>query len=149
MKRHAQNISNASAILLRKSGLRATPARLAVLALMEKSKHPLSTQGLIEKMAKDVDQATVYRIVHDLVGRGIIRQVDLRHNHAHYERADAKDHHHLICMQCGRMQDITGCGVEHMYKGILQAANWCAQVRQHALEFYGVCKTCPAGAQAK
>ncbi len=143
MDRSDRKGADASALLLRTSGLRATPARLAVLALMEKIKRPLSAQELIEKMAKSADPATVYRMVRDLSARGIIRQVDLRHNHAHYERADTRDHHHLICMLCGRMQDITGCGVESMYKNILQAADWCGEVRQHALEFYGICKSCP------
>lgn len=145
MKQKSPKTDDAAATALRKSGLRATPARRVVLALMDAARRPVTAQELIAKAHTGIHEATIYRIIHDLVSRGVIRQVDLRHNHAHYERADARDHHHLVCMRCGRIQDITGCDVEDMYARILRAADWCAEVRQHALEFYGVCKRCPSG----
>lgn len=128
--------------ILNKAGLKATPARMSALSYMKKVKKPVSAENIIQHMRNVVDQATVYRIVKNLKTRDIITQIDLRHNHAHYEFSDGSDHHHLVCVQCGRIEDVTGCGAEEMYKTILRAAHNFSEIRQHALEFYGVCKTC-------
>ncbi len=128
--------------LLRKSGYKATPSRLAILEIFKKAKRPLSAQGVIEALPRDADQATVYRTLKSLKEKGIIKQIDLRHNHAHYELADIADHHHLICLRCGRIEDVAHCSVETMQTAILRDAKHFAEIRQHALEFYGVCKAC-------
>ena len=129
-------------ILLRKSGFKVTPARLAVLRFINEAKNPLSAQEMVEHFKNAVDQATIYRIFQAFKSNGIIRQVDLRHNHAHYELANQKEHHHLICLGCGRIEDIQNCGVAEMQKNILQIIKNFAEIRQHSLEFYGVCKNC-------
>lgn len=128
--------------VLRRVGYKATPARLAVLSVIKHSTSPLSAQGVIEKLGSDFDQATIYRTFKNLKKTGIIRQIDLRHNHAHYELADINDHHHLICIKCGRIEDITGCQIEDMYKSIINASDNFSQISQHSLEFYGICKRC-------
>lgn len=130
--------------ILRKAGLKATPTRLAILAVIKKSKNPLSAQEIIEQLGKGFDQTTVYRFMKKLQAKSIIRQIDFRQNHAHFEFFDTDDHHHLVCVHCGRIEDISGCGVEEMYTSILEKTRGFAEVRQHSLEFYGVCKNCIA-----
>ncbi|MDP3778783.1 MAG: Fur family transcriptional regulator [bacterium] len=127
---------------LRKAGYKATPTRLAVISLLKESKKPLSPQAVIELMRKDIDQATVYRILKTLKKIGVIRQVDFRHNHPHYEIADQKDHHHLICLSCGLSEEIIGCDVDSMKQSVLRQAKRFSHIQEHALEFYGTCKEC-------
>jgi Fur family transcriptional regulator, ferric uptake regulator len=128
--------------LLRKSGYKATPSRLAVLALLEKNRKPMSAQKIIDGIGSAMDQATVYRILKDLKSKGIIRQVDLRHNHAHYELSNADDHHHLVCIRCGTIEDVHDCGIEEVQGTILRRSKNFEEINQHALEFYGICKAC-------
>jgi Fur family ferric uptake transcriptional regulator len=128
--------------LLRKSGHKATPARLAILEAFQRTKEPLSAQGLIALLPRDMDQATVYRTLKSLKEKGILKQIDLRHNHAHYELADIADHHHLICLSCGKIENVEHHNVQAMERTILQNAKHFTEIRQHTLEFYGICKTC-------
>lgn len=128
--------------ILRKSGYKATPSRLAILGLMEKAKSPMSAQDIIDSLPRDADQATVYRTLKSLNEKGIIKQIDLRHNHAHYELADLAEHHHLVCMQCGKIEDVHHCGVEEIQGIVLKGSKRFSEIKQHALEFYGICKTC-------
>lgn len=128
--------------VLRKAGYKVTPARLAVIGLMERSKKPFSTQEMIERIGSGFNEATIYRTVRTLKSSCIIRQIDLLHNHAHYELAAPDDHHHLVCTVCGRIEDIAGCEVEEMYNAILRAAKGFAEIRQHTLEFFGICASC-------
>lgn len=130
--------------LLRKSGHKVTPSRLAILAAFRKVKEPLSAQNIIDLLPRDarIDQATVYRTLKSLKEKGIIRPIDLRHNHAHYELVDVVDHHHIICLRCGRIEKVEHHNVETMERTIMQNAKHFAEIKQHTLEFYGVCKTC-------
>lgn len=130
--------------VLRKSGYKATSPRLAILQMFKKTKQPLSAQEMIALLPYGIDQATVYRTLKSLREKGIIKQIDLRHNHAHYELADIDEHHHLICLRCGRIEDVHKCGIENLQETILKNSKHFAEIRQHALEFYGICKSCDA-----
>ncbi len=135
-------ISGNFQILLRRSGYKATDSRLAVLNLLRKSKRPLSAQDIIDSLKQTADQATIYRILKTFKEKGLIRQIDLRHNHAHYEIIGIEDHHHLICTNCGRIEDVHDCDAEDMYSAILRNSRFFSQIKQHSLEFYGICKRC-------
>jgi len=128
--------------LLRKSGQKATLSRVTVLKALQARKHPTSAQDLIEALRGEMDQATIYRILKIFKDKGLIRQIDLRHNHAHYEIVRNDEHHHLICNQCGRIEDVHHCGIENTYAAILKGSKYFSEIDQHALEFYGVCKKC-------
>lgn len=135
--------------ILNQSGLKATPARLAILELFRKSKRPLAAQEIIETLPsrnsrhkQKFDPVTIYRTLKSLNAKGIIHPIDLRHNHAHYELTDIAEHHHLICLQCGRIEDVQNCNVSEIQSAVLQVSKHFSAIRQHTLEFYGVCKSC-------
>lgn len=102
----------------------------------------MSAQEIIHALPIDIDQATVYRTIKSLETKGILHQVDLRHNHAHYELADIADHHHLICLRCGRIEDVGHCGAEAIQSVVLRRSKHFVEIKQHALEFYGICRQC-------
>lgn len=137
------------AALLRKFGLKATPPRMRVIQILQKSQRPLSAMDIIQGTGAIADQATVYRIVKSLKAKGLIRQIDLRHNHAHYELSSDHEHHHLICVHCGRIEDIHDCGISDTHNLVLKHAKHFANIKEHTLEFYGTCKTCSKKLSAK
>lgn len=128
--------------LLRKHGLKATTSRLRALEIFQKSRYPLSAQQVIEYVPTVADQATIYRIIDTFKKKGLIKQIDLRHNHAHYELVKGIEHHHLICVECGRIEDVHHCGVGDSHTLVLKHARHFAHIHEHVLEFYGICKTC-------
>jgi Fe2+ or Zn2+ uptake regulation protein len=132
--------------VLRKSGYKATPSRLAILDALRRAKAPMSAQQVIEALPNGIDQATVYRTIKSLKGKGILKQIDLRHNHAYYELAELEEHHHLICVECGRVEDVHRCGIEDMQSAVLRSSKHFAEIKTHALEFYGLCRMCAAKA---
>ena len=128
--------------ILRKSGYKATSSRIAILEVFKKSKKPLSAQEIINILPRGTDQVTVYRTLKSFKEKGVIKQIDLRHNHAHYELEDLAEHHHLICLKCGKVEDVHRCGVEAVESSVLRSSKHFAEIKQHALEFYGICKAC-------
>lgn len=129
--------------LLRTSGLKATPGRLAILMVLENAKKPLSIEKITSGLGKHTaDLATVYRTLHSLAQTGAVRQVDLRHGHAHYELASPADHHHLICTKCGRIEDFTGCDTNQLIQEVVSKSKQFKKVTEHSMELFGICKTC-------
>ncbi|PJE76120.1 hypothetical protein COV04_01155 [Candidatus Uhrbacteria bacterium CG10_big_fil_rev_8_21_14_0_10_48_11] len=127
---------------LRAVGERATPARVALLTTLEQAGRPLSMQTILQQMkAFGTDQVTVYRSLHMLEQKGLIQRVDLRHGHTHFELA-ASDHHHLVCLTCGNVEDFTGCGVTSMVSRALKQSKHFVEVKQYAVELFGYCKRC-------
>lgn len=129
--------------LLRTAGYKATPGRVALLTLLKSSKEPMSIQELMKKTkGVSLDQATVYRILTVLEEIGAVKQVNLRHGHVDYEYVDPKDHHHIICIKCKRVENISDIDAPDLSRRALQKTKSFARITAHSLEFFGICKKC-------
>lgn len=128
--------------LLATAGLKVTPARVAVIETFLRADEPLAIQNILQRIqGRDVNQATVYRVVEALETIGIIRRVDFQHDHAHYELASDDDHHHVICRTCGAVENIM-IDDGKLLKNVLRKSKIFRSIAHHSLEFYGVCKNC-------
>lgn len=135
---------------LRATGLKVTPQRLVILDVLERSTHPLSISTLLQRLAKkSADKVTVYRNLEELSARGMIRQVNLEHNHAHYELIGKTHHHHLICTNCGRIEDFEVCYSDKITASALKSAKHFKRIDRHALELFGLCTSCSAKKSTK
>lgn len=131
--------------LLKSAGLKVTQVRLDVLAVFERLKEPAGVPEIFEAVkAKGVNDVSVYRTVNAFAEAGIIREVNLRHGHADYELAGEDDHHHIVCVSCGKIEEFEDCGVDAVIKKALRASKAFASVNEHALELFGTCKACAA-----
>ncbi len=132
-----------SKLLLKEKNLRCTPARLAVLAIFESSDHPLSSQEVVARVSKRTAyQATIYRILKTFTERGILRTINLRHDHIDYELASVSDHHHIVCTNCGKIEDFDGCDAETIAKKALKKCPSFKTINEHAIELFGLCVRC-------
>ena len=127
--------------LVRVAGLRATPAILAIVTVLQKTKRPLTTQEIVGALKPKRDTVTVYRILEKLKEKGIVRHVDFQHGHAHYE-LNSDDHHHIICTVCRKVEDLADCRMDAFAKEVIKKSKQFAALTDHSLEFFGVCKTC-------
>lgn len=128
---------------LRSVALKATPARLAILQLLEQTQQPLDIAAIIlylENNDYTVDEATVFRIINMFTQKGITKQLQFNEGKFRYELASKDDHHHLICDSCGAIEDIIDCGVATLEKTITKKKGF--TVKRHSLEFFGVCQSC-------
>lgn len=127
---------------LREAELKATPARLAVLKLLETSSEPLDTATIIDALKRQdikADPATVFRIINLFTDKGLTHKIQLNEGKFRYERT-GEDHHHLICERCARIEDISDCNIHELENDIKRKKGFL--VRHHSLEFFGVCQSC-------
>lgn len=128
---------------LKAAGLKTTAARVAIVDLLSRAQVPLSAKDISAEMPRKqkVDQATIYRNLEALTSANIIRLVNFQHDHNHYELVDNSHHHHAICKRCGKVVDISGCDLRSWGQQVKTMSGF-AEINQHALEFFGLCKSC-------
>ena len=97
---------------LHKDGKRLTPQRLKVLNLFENigSGNHLSAEevhGRLVQTSSRVSLATIYRTLRLLVQMGLLHELELSEGGHRYELLsnETPDHHHLICIRCGRTEE--------------------------------------------
>jgi len=116
---------------LRSHGQKITDSRRAVIAVLLRSRQPITAQALHGRLGKSADLASVYRSLHALVDVGVVQEEPLGTEQAYY-LAEAP-HHHISCRQCGK----TSClPCEHQFS--IPAFK---QVR-HQLRMTGICQQC-------
>ncbi|MDE0866247.1 MAG: Fur family transcriptional regulator [Rubripirellula sp.] len=92
---------------IRSVGLRATPARLATLLLLQQSDSPLTHADVAESLsANGIDKATVFRNLNDLADADLLRRTELGDHVWRFEVTDGHDgneanHPHFVCIDCG------------------------------------------------
>jgi Fur family ferric uptake transcriptional regulator len=106
---------------LREAGLRATPARIAVLNLLAVLPTPATHQEISEHLQPlGVDRSTVFRSLNDLAGTGLARRMELGDHVWRYEPAESTGrsdqvtgtHPHLLCVDCGSITCLSDEDIE-------------------------------------
>ena len=90
------------------TGLRCTPQRYALLAfLIEHNSHPTAAEifEAVNRVDPRSSRATTYNNLKDLVEAGLVREVAIEGRAARYDAKGIR-HHHFICDQCGKVEDI-------------------------------------------
>ena len=141
MKRGAIKIPE----LLRASGLRVTKQREAILALLVASSKPLAVETITSKAESRLDLATAYRALQEFERLNLVRRVLLPGGRALYEMV-GEHHHHVTCRNCGAIEDVEVCLPPHINRSLSRKARSFARIEEHALEFFGTCRSCYASA---
>lgn len=100
--------------LLRAADGRLTPARLAVLEILLGSPVALSHHEIehaIAQRGQDVDRVTLYRVLEWLVERDLAHRIAAEDRVWRFnavDRAQAGDHAHFHCTQCGQIVCLDG-----------------------------------------
>ncbi len=129
--------------MLRAAGLRATEGRISLLALLSREHKPLSVDAIQFRMSSSVDTVTIYRSLEALENAGIVTRSGLGHDHAHYELATGRPHHHhAVCVSCGTVEDVEISHGKSPEKEALKAVKGFATMSRYSLEFFGTCKKC-------
>ncbi|MDR2844968.1 MAG: transcriptional repressor [Puniceicoccales bacterium] len=145
---HASENYDAAIARLHKTGLRVTTPRKAMLRALTAASGPVSIETLHQSLLPGVaDLVTVYRSVLAFLEAGIVQRHPLENGKSLYCLTDARPHshhHHIICRQCGRMDEIDGCVAE---KFETLARNHGYTQISHVFEIYGVCEKCSPRSQ--
>lgn len=132
---------------LKSIGLKATVPRLKILDLFESSKKRHLTAEEVYRLliAEDIDigLATVYRVLTQFEQAGLLIRHHFDSDKAVYELNSGGHHDHLVCLQCGRVEEFFDEEIERRQKKV--AAQRGFTIHDHSLHIYADCikNACP------
>jgi Fur family transcriptional regulator, ferric uptake regulator len=96
---------------LRGAGLRVTAPRRAICEVIATAHDEHLTAAELHRRAEEIagvsiDQSTVYRTIDTLESVGRLHHVHLGHGPAVLHLSHHAEHHHLVCEECGRTEDV-------------------------------------------
>ncbi|TVZ40242.1 Fur family ferric uptake transcriptional regulator [Alteromonadaceae bacterium 2753L.S.0a.02] len=123
---------------LRKVGLKVTLPRVKILQILENSpERHLSAEDvykLLMESGEDVGLATVYRVLTQFEGAGLVERHNFDGGHSVFE-LDRGDHHdHMVCVETGRVIEFHNEKIEQLQHEI--AADHGYDITGHSLVLY-------------
>jgi Fur family ferric uptake transcriptional regulator len=132
---------------LKTVGLKATLPRLKIINLFEQSKvRHLTAEDVYRQLLADgldVGLATVYRVLTQFEQAGLLVRHHFETGKAVFELNQGGHHDHLVCMQCGRVEEFFDNEIEKRQLRIARERGF--DIREHALYLYAECikPACP------
>jgi Fur family ferric uptake transcriptional regulator len=124
-------------------------ARRAVLELLGGERCALSAIEIEDALRGDrsrrVSRASVYRILDELEGLGLVQRVDIGQPRVRYERVCEREdhHHHLVCDACGVVMPFSDPALERAISSLSERVP--LAVSEHEIVLHGSCRDCRTG----
>lgn len=132
---------NSNPCELKASGLKATLPRLKILDIFQNSAVRHLTAEDVYKILltenMDVGLATVYRVLTQFEQAGLLNRNHFETGKAIFELNEGSHHDHLVCLDCGRVEEFYDEEIEKRQQTI--AAERGFNIAEHALALYGNC----------
>ena len=132
---------------LKNAGLKATTPRLKILNLFETSDVRHLTAEAVYKILladhEDVGLATVYRVLTQFEQAGLLIRHHFEGDKAVFELNQGKHHDHLVCLQCGKVEEFYDPDIEKRQDKVAKERGFV--VREHSLYLFADCTNvkCP------
>jgi Fur family ferric uptake transcriptional regulator len=132
---------------LRRAGLKITVPRLKILEILASSQpRHLSAEDVYRRLLEsngDIGLATVYRVLTQFESAGLVTRHHFEGGTAVFELNEGEHHDHIVCMDCGRVEEFSDDSIEERQRQI--AARLGFEISDHSLTLHGRCvrPNCP------
>ncbi|MDD4715379.1 MAG: Fur family transcriptional regulator [Oscillospiraceae bacterium] len=129
---------------LKRSGLKKTKQRTAILGILEESQLPMAAdQVFIQLKEKGIpaNLSTVYRILEALAEKKLVNKLSIvGDNRGLFELNRMAHRHYLVCLGCKKITAIEHCPLEDYEKALEAETSY--KIAGHKLDIYGYCPKC-------
>ena len=126
---------------LKSTGLKATIPRLKILEVFQRSpERHLTAEDVFRVLLQDrsdVGLATVYRVLTQFEQASILSRSHFESGKAVYELNEGQHHDHLVCLDCGKVEEFYDAEIEKRQHAIAKAKGFV--ISDHALSLYATC----------
>jgi Fur family transcriptional regulator, ferric uptake regulator len=131
---------------LKSSGLKATLPRIKILEVFQQAAQRHMTAEDVYKVllneGSDIGLATVYRVLMQFEQAGILSRNHFEAGNeagkAVFELNEGKHHDHLVCVNCGRVEEFYDAEIERRQQEIAKERGY--KLQDHALALYVICE---------
>jgi Fur family ferric uptake transcriptional regulator len=91
----------------------------------------------------DIGLATVYRVLMQFEQAGILSRIHFESGRSVFELNEGKHHDHLVCLDCGRVEEFYDAEIETRQQVVAQSRGF--RLQEHSLALYAACtkRNCP------
>jgi len=126
---------------LKSTGLKATLPRLKILEIFQTgSQRHMTAEDVFRVLMQersDVSLATVYRVLAQFEHADILIRSHFESDKAVYELNQGQHHDHLVCLDCGRVEEFYDAQIEQRQQAVALAKGFA--IADHALSLYAHC----------
>ncbi|UWF78204.1 MULTISPECIES: Fur family transcriptional regulator [Microbacterium] len=128
---------------IRGAGLRITESRRAVYEAL--AAHPHATaEDVHAALSSPTSLQSVYNALGDFAAAGLVRRIEPAGHPMMFELRVDDNHHHLVCTQCGAIEDVD-CAVGHA-PCLLPGDARGYRVAVAEVTYWGLCARCASDA---
>lgn len=130
--------------MARHTKLRRTERRETILKVLYECGMHMTPDEVYRKMCEKHDPtigiSTVYRTLTFFEEAGLVNVVSIGHETKRYE-VKCDDHHdHLVCMQCGKIEEFNDEAIELLQEAVAKKKGF--KLMDHDMTLYGQCSSC-------
>ena len=129
------------------AGYRLTEPRRSLATLIAEQDGHFTAASLVDAARQrrlGVGRATVFRTLEVLEDLGAVERLDLPSGEHAYVGCEPAHHHHVVCSNCGRTDEIDDAGLRAVVADVADRTGY--RVDEHRLELFGLCPACrPTG----
>lgn len=126
---------------LKSSGLKMTSQRAKILEVFEKSQqrhlNAEEVYRLLINEGQEVSIATVYRVLAQFEQTGLLTRHTFDANRSVYEYNLGEHHDHIICLDCGHVEEFTNAEIESLQDKVAEKDGF--KVADHVLYLFAHC----------
>ena len=126
---------------LKSSGLKATLPRIKILEVFQTSEvRHLTAEDVYKALlgtGSDIGLATVYRVLMQFEQAGLLERSHFESGKAVFELNEGKHHDHLVCLDCGRVEEFYDAQIENRQRAVAEGRGF--KLQEHALSLYANC----------
>lgn len=132
---------------LKSNGLKATLPRLKILEVFQSgAQRHMTAEDVFRHLLRehtDIGLATVYRVLTQFEQAGILSRNHFESGKAVYELDEGQHHDHMVCLDCGRVEEFYDPEIESRQQAVAEAKGFV--IADHALSLYAHCvqNPCP------
>ncbi len=126
---------------LKSSGLKATLPRIKILEVFQGAhERHMTAEDVFKALlaeGSDIGLATVYRVLMQFEQAGLLRRSNFESGKAVFELNEGQHHDHLLCLDCGRVEEFYDAQIEQRQRAVAEARGFALQ--EHTLALYAHC----------
>lgn len=135
---------------LKRAGLKTTAPRVRVLELLhslrdEDGPHHLTAEEVYRRLSDakaEFSLATIYRVLSHFESAGLVKRHHFEGGQARFELAEGGHHDHIVCVQCGKVEEFVDDVIEDRQRRIARQREF--DLQEYSLVLYANCRRqCP------
>ncbi len=128
------------------AGRRVTNQRALLLELIRQGEGHLDADELYRRAREKqprLSLSTVYRTLQLLKQLGLVEELHFDEDHHHYEVKPSAEHHHLVCLGCGKVIELHNPLSRYIKRNVAEARDF--EIIDTELRMTGYCPQCRQG----